>query len=135
MTQVFEGVRYTGITCGKCSIRFFVTEKYQSELAATKDTFYCPNGHPRAYVESTEEKLRRERDQLKQRLAEWQDAENDQRLAREAAERSAAARKGVITRMKKRTAAGKCPCCRRNFAALAQHMAHMHPQYLAEEVQ
>jgi hypothetical protein len=34
-----------------------------------------------------------------------------------------------MTRIKKRVAAGVCPCCNRSFKDLARHMAGQHPDY------
>ena len=46
-----------------------------------------------------------------------------------AAERSAAAYKGHLTRVKRRVGNGVCPCCNRTFKNLADHMTTKHPDY------
>jgi hypothetical protein len=99
-------------------------------------TITCPNGHPWVYAagESDFDKLRRERDRLTQRIAEKDDEIAHQKLLREEAEKSAAARKGVITRLKNRASAGVCPCCNRTVLQMARHMATKHPGFKAEEV-
>lgn len=42
------------------------------------------------------------------------------------------AQKGQNTRLKKRIAAGVCPCCNRSFANLREHMAGQHPDFTGE---
>jgi hypothetical protein len=56
--------------------------------------------------------------------------ERDQRLA---AERSAAAVRGHITRLKNRIAKGVCPECHQAFPSLARHMETKHPAYREAE--
>lgn len=63
-------------------------------------------------------------------------AETRERAARdqaEAAERSAIAYKGHATRLRKRAAAGVCPCCTRSFQNLQRHMASQHPTFSGEQ--
>lgn len=105
--------------------------------------FYCAYGHSQVYVkgESQETLLRRERDQLKQRQAQLQDAVADEKRKREHAMRlleiasaETAATKKSLVKLKKRTAAGTCPCCNRSFSALSQHIATKHPTFRAEDM-
>jgi cell division septum initiation protein DivIVA len=97
--------------------------------------FFCPNGHSLSFGETENDRLRRERDRLKQQLAEKDDAILRVRDRADAAERSASARKGVITRLKNRAAAGVCPCCNRSFENLRRHMSNQHPTFSAQEVE
>ena len=121
--------------CCDCGIEFHVPVQFQRACQEnSKKSFHCPNGHSQHYTESEADKLRRERDKLKQEQAYLNDRLRQLRDEREAAERSASARKGVITRMKKRAAAGVCQCCNRTFQNLANHMANKHPKFVAEEV-
>lgn len=103
--------------------------------------FFCPNGHQLSYRDSENDRVRRERDQLKQReawyaerLKEARQRADRERGARETAERQASARKGQITRLKNRAAAGVCPCCNRSFENLRRHMSSKHPHFVVEEV-
>lgn len=127
----------------RCGVAFWLTADTDRHLRMSSQTFYCPFGHASVWPqgESEEDKLRRERDRLKQenaRLEEMQrmalataNAQRDQRLA---AERSASAYRGQVTRLKNRAAAGVCPCCNRTFVNLRRHMAAKHAGFLAEEV-
>ena len=66
---------------------------------------------------SEREKLRRERDQLKQQLA-YKDDE-------------IAAKGKQLTRLQKRIHAGVCPCCNRTFTNVARHMKTKHPNVVS----
>lgn len=118
-------------TCFRCKTSFGISnEVYQIAQDRREGfSFYCPNGHSQCYVsgETEETKLRRERDRLNQDRARLHDMIRDEREAREAAERRAAAMKGVATKMKNRIKAGVCPCCNRTFQDLARHISSKHP--------
>jgi len=120
--------------CVACFVRFGVPVGFTAARRRDSKSFFCPNGHSMSYREDEADKLRRERDRLKQQLAEKDDEIASQRSSREAAERQAAARKGQITRLKNRAAAGLCPCCNRSFHNMSRHMATKHPGFIAEEV-
>lgn len=96
--------------------------------------YSCAYGHKQYLCigESDEEKLRRERDRLVQRLAEKDDDIRRQREQREAAERRAAAARGQVTKIKNRVGRGVCPCCNRTFENLSRHMTSQHPTFTAE---
>jgi hypothetical protein len=44
-------------------------------------------------------------------------------------ERRYAAQKGATTKARKRHVAGVCPCCKRSFKQVREHMERMHPDY------
>lgn len=125
-SQVFTaGVTFQIMECGNCGTPFAIPMSLYEELKVTQATWYCPNGHARHFTETTESRLRK-------RLAAAEAARTHERDQREAAERSLRAQKGHATRLRRRIAAGTCPCCRRNFQDLARHMAGQHPDYAAE---
>lgn len=118
-------------------------------------TFYCGYGHAQVFAEgeTDEQKLRRERDNLKQQMARLeQEAREADRIAAEAtarakdaddrarqAEQRAAGHKSQATHARKRIAAlkarvshGVCPCCNRTFGDLSRHMTTKHPKWSAE---
>jgi hypothetical protein len=104
--------------------------------------FCCPYGHSQVFAkgESEADRMRRERDRLKQQMAQRDDdhrAERDRLLGQIAAEKKqTAVASGKATKARKRAAAGLCPCCNRSFAStrMAAHMKTMHPDFKAEEV-
>jgi hypothetical protein len=118
--------------CGECGIRWAMPPRFVEGRRNDGKTFYCPNGHARVFRESEADKLRRERDHLKQQLVERDDRINRERECREAAERRASAARGQVARLKNRAAAGVCPCCNRTFSQLARHMADKHPGFAVE---
>lgn len=131
---VVEGRWHAEKTCPVCGISYYVPmafEREQERLGA-KGGWYCPNGHKRVYRESSENILRRERDNLAQRIAEKDDEIRHQSELAAANERRVSAAKGQITKLKKRAANGVCPCCNRTFANLANHMSNKHPGFISE---
>lgn len=123
-------------TCCNCNAPFAMSDTvYRVALERReKFLFYCPNGHGQSYLsgESEADKLRRERDRLIQDRAWYEDELRAERAARETAEKRVSAAKGQITKLKKRAAAGVCPCCNRTFANLQRHMHAQHPTFVAE---
>lgn len=89
--------------------------------------YWCAYGHKQYLCvgESEEDKLRRERDRLQQRIAQ----KNDEIKSLEGRRRAAV---GQVTKIKNRVGHGVCPCCNRTFENLARHMAHQHPAFTAE---
>lgn len=116
--------------CGKCGITFAVPNGFRDEKLETGQTFYCPNGHPRAFVETEATRLRRRVEALQGEAQRAYAQATHQRDQREAAERSNAALRGVITKKNKRAAAGVCQCCSRTFQDVARHMASQHPGFV-----
>ncbi len=89
--------------------------------------FYCPNGHDQFYTgETEEEKLKRALDQERTRSGRLA-AERDQLEARRRSQKAA------NTRLRKRLANGVCPCCKRSFEDLHEHMKAKHPDYVVED--
>lgn len=89
---------------------------------------YCPVGHKFFYTETTKEKLERAQEELRRE----QQRHRDTREWLRSEERSHAATRGHLTRVKKRVQHGVCPCCNRTFQNLQRHMTSKHPDYSAE---
>lgn len=124
------------ITCchKDCGISFAVPSWWCRGKKQTRSTFFCPNGHSQHFSgETEEEKLRRERNLLAQRIAQKDDEIASQRRMREEAERSASAFRGQVTRLRNRAKAGLCPCCNRHFTNLERHIKGQHPEFQGEE--
>lgn len=129
--------KFVEIHCYRCKEPFGLASSTYDTLKRQADngTFYCPHGHSQCFPagETEAEKLRRERDQLKQRIAMEQDWRSEAEARAEAERRRAAAFKGQATRLRTRAKAGICPCCNRHFTALERHMATKHPGFQAEQ--
>lgn len=120
------------LSCGECGIEFHVPAAWQRERREKGDNWYCPNGHCRVYRESDVDKLKRELAVAERRRQEAEARTAAARERRDALERSLRTVKGHQTRLKRRVAAGCCPCCRRSFQNLARHMQSQHPEFAGE---
>jgi hypothetical protein len=131
----------TLVNCYKCGIPFGLPVRFQQHLEDSCDSFYCPNGHPQAYIESTESKLRKQLDkerqnaervaqQLKSTVARRE--EEIHNLNKEVLSERGKANyhKGKRKKLEARVAHGVCTCCNRTFQDLAAHMASKHPEQL-----
>ena len=118
------------ISCPDCGVIFGLEPGYQAERRKSHQSFYCPNGHKLHYPGMTEQEKEIER--LKTSV-EWHRTRAETKAQEaETAKRSAAASRGVVTRIKKRITKGVCPCCNRYFRDLHQHMQGQHPDWKHE---
>jgi hypothetical protein len=116
--------------CGQCGVVFGFTESLVDIRRDDHKTWYCPNGHHWSFTgENTEERLKRELKQEKDRAARTNARLDQVRAERDHAKASLTSTKGVVTKLKKRVANGVCPCCNRTFKDLARHMAGQHPDF------
>lgn len=113
--QVFEfRAQLTSEECITCGCVFAFSTTLKNELRRSHRTFYCPSGHGQVFNTETEA----------ERLAKVV-AERDAQLGRERAFRVVA--EGQLADLRRRTAHGVCPCCKRTFANVARHMKTKHP--------
>mgnify|MGYP001601907496 CR=1 FL=1 len=109
-------VSYEAMVCGECGISFAAPESFWSNRRDDHKTWYCPNGHSRHYPgESEKEKAQRLLREEQARHQRTISRENEERAAREKAERKL-----------KRVGRGVCPDCNRTFQNLARHMTCKH---------
>ena len=128
-------------TCCSCGILFAMPNDYRQQRLNDHEAFWCPAGHRQYYTgKSDAEKLR---DQLAAEKHKTEQAqalaahrltriEDEQRAAQRIARRLSATQ-GVVTRHKRKIAAGKCPCCSAAFKDLASHMKNRHPNWNPEK--
>ena len=122
--------------CYRCRSEIVLPDElYHAAKRSPRITFWCPFGHEQYFVEgeTDEQKLRRERDRLAQRIAERDDDVRRERELREATERRLSAARGQVTRIKNRVGNGVCPCCNRSFSNLHNHMHKQHPDYAKDD--
>lgn len=124
-------VDLTETDCITCGVRYALPTAMYRHQQEKGGFHHCPNGHSQGWSKEESEiaRLRRERDLAKQQIAR---AEDEAREAREQAARDVAKAKAETKRLKKRTAAGTCPCCQRTFSNMAEHMKHQHPEFVGE---
>lgn len=122
------------VSCGhkECEGSNFGMERgFYDARRTNHDAWWCPRGHRRYYTgESnleTAERLRKEAQVRASRALARALAAEDQAAA---AERSARAVRGHLTRQRRRAAHGVCPVCPRTFANVEQHVARQHPDYV-----
>jgi len=122
------GYTFEAHQCGTCGVVWAIDLEYLNARREDHEGWVCPNGHSFVYNGPSEtEKLKRQLERERTRSGRIA-AERDQ------IEASRRATKGVVTKMKKRAAAGVCPCCNRTFKQLADHMATQHPEYAEAKV-
>lgn len=123
-----DGVSSVVTDCVQCGCRFTVPQPMWDSQRESGGFHFCPSGHKQGWSEggTINAQLRRERDRLKQRVAQKDD--DIQQL-----KNSVAAQKGQVTKLKKRASAGVCLCCNRTFQNLARHMATKHADMDAEK--
>jgi hypothetical protein len=116
--------------CISCGVLFAIPSGLRDRLIDTHRNFYCPNGHVMQFTGQTEaQKAREEAARLQARLERAEAREVHLRDQLDTTERQRRVAKGQLTKVKNRIAAGVCPCCRRTFTNLADHMAGQHPDY------
>ena len=127
------------VNCGVCGGSYAISARFHKPCRDKGESWRCPYPNCNTWWGFTESghakevaRLKRERDQAK-RDAKWQEERKQKALA-EAEHQAARARgyKGALTKAKKRSAAGVCPCCHRTFKQLARHMKAKHPDYNPE---
>lgn len=116
-------------TCCNCSVAFAMPTEMMDRLRTNGGSFYCPNGHSQHYTKTEVQRLRTELNKANKDAQYWRQRKVEEEAARQHAERQAAARKGLVTKIKNRISNGVCPCCNRTFTDLQRHMESKHPDY------
>lgn len=124
-TVILRGQRHTVWECGSCGVVCTCPEIVYEQHRAEGGYHTCPNGHSWGWNDNgcEREKLRRERDRLKQTVAQ-----KDDEIAMQASRALKA--ESEIIRLHKRAKAGVCPCCNRTFVNMARHMKTKHPNVM-----
>ena len=127
--------------CANCGVVFAITHNLESRRREDGQNFYCPNGHPMIFgkgaIARAEERAAAAEAREKAARAREDRAWVATRAARDqadAAERSARAYRGHLTRMKRKIAAGVCPVgnCRRHFDNVQAHILTQHSAWAGE---
>lgn len=115
--------------CSACGVLMGVPTQWDQARRQDLRSIFCPNGHTMSYRESPKDVTIRQL--TASRDYHRSDAARERQQA-ESAKRSAAAARGVVTRIKKRIAKGVCPCCKRYFADVHRHIQGQHPEFQAD---
>ncbi len=89
------------IVFGCCGVPVWLPKNFVNDKRNTKDSFYCPNGHSRSFMESTADRLQRELNAAKK------DVEN---------------KNEKLEKLK----TGKCPFCWKTVKDLSAHINRVH---------
>lgn len=118
------------VECAACHMDFGMLPRFQSDRRRDHMSFYCPAGHLNYYSQKSDiEQARDKAEREAARAANLTARLDQEQAARQRAQRRVIAMKGVVTRTKKRIAAGKCVRCSEEFPNLATHMAEEHPGF------
>ncbi len=102
MAYTIAGQEFHLITCYACGIAFLISDAYDDRLRKNHKTFYCPTGHSQSYAGKTEaEKLREKLASIKKYAAAECVAKTEAFKREDAANRSNAALRGHLTRLKR----------------------------------
>lgn len=132
-TETYIGTLHV-LNCGVCGVPHGIpVEIFNRCDRDHSENWYCPNGHYLHFLGKTEaSKLRAQVAALEGAVVEERQRTERAREEAEHRKRQLAAAKGRITKMRRRAAAGVCPCCNRQFVQVVRHMAAKHPDELAE---
>lgn len=127
------------IVCSQCRGDMWLPlALHETARRSEEIIFHCPYGHRQHFPKGDGETtlLRRERDRLKQQLAEKDDDIKALKAVVAKEREHTLKMKSVATKVRKRNAAGLCPCCNRSFASaqMQRHIKTKHPEFKAEEV-
>lgn len=135
-TITIEGVTHEWHVCITCGVVYTIPQAVIANQRKEGGYHTCCNGHSQGWgkEQSENEKTRRERDQLRQKLAEKDDEIRAKEREAAAALTNLASERAKAAKVKKRASAGICPCCNRTVGQMARHMKSKHPQFVAEAV-
>jgi len=124
--------------CWQCKCEIWLPQELYdaAKRGADKIIFHCAYGHGGVFGKGDSELdvVRRERDWLKQQLAQRESRIANLQTKLEGEIKESVSLRKAATKTKKRAAAGTCPCCHRTFRQMALHMRNKHPTFKAEEV-
>lgn len=128
---ITSAINLETVDCCKCGGVFAVNKNWNDSRRVDGVGFHCPYcdsplSYGTSYVEGLKRQIgdkdfeiQRERQRHDQTKAELRETESRRR-----------AEKGAKMRIKNRVANGVCPCCKRTFQNLAQHMHQQHPKFV-----
>lgn len=125
-----QGTEFRVTHCS-CGLQFALTADFERRRREDQRRFYCPQGHELSFKTSELDRVRGELAREKARTeAAQQVAESAKAFAKRVElERDSVAR--AHKRMRERVANGVCPCCRRTFQNLRDHMRTEHPDFVS----
>lgn len=120
---------YTIVRCAECGLGIGLPPGFEQARRLDRKSFFCAWGHSQWFPGKTQEQQIKE---LRAQVATKDDLLQSARAEGEKRYRLQRAAEGKTRALKKRIAAGVCPCCSRTFQNLARHMKTQHPGVAAE---
>lgn len=120
-----KAIEFIMMECGGCGLPFMVPSEWKQKKVDELGSFSCPNGCSRVFIGKT--KAQKIQDQLDlERRQHSQQADN---LINQVLQKTSELNK--VNRQLKKVKNGVCPVhgCQRSFHSLADHLAHVHPEY------
>lgn len=123
-------VEFQTITCS-CGGVYALTKVYVENKREVGECWACPYCRRGWGFDGSGEnaKLKRKLERAKTDIDYWRKDRDAVAAERDHANRCVAAERGAKTKLKKRAAAGLCPCCNRTLQNLARHMSGQHPGF------
>lgn len=122
--------RLVTCTCYKCGITFAMPQYFKTKRQEDTENFWCPNGHPQAFIKSEAQKLREQLEAEKRNSEWWRSVAKNRDSQIKGVNIQLGKVKAKLKRTETRVGNGVCPCCNRSFVALARHMKTKHPDYV-----
>ena len=130
IAKIDAGISLEVRTCPVCFINYALPIELVQRKKREGGDWYCPNGHNLVFTESETDKLRKQLESAKSDAKYWQNRKNEVQQQKDFVERSLAAQKGQVTKLKKRISNGVCPCCSRHFTNVERHIKTKHPEFV-----
>lgn len=130
---ITQSTTYERQDCVNCGVAFFIPKFLDQMIRSHKgQSFYCPNGHSMSYREGDVERLKRELNAARQREETIRKQTETALFERDVARAAVTSAEKTQRRLRKRIAAGVCPCCHRTVSQMARHMKTKHPEFEKE---
>jgi hypothetical protein len=118
------------VTCYRCGVPIWMETWILKKRRNDHQSFFCYNGHSQSFSDETEAaRLKRQLDRERGLTRMARDEAANERARAEHLGRSRDVYKGKLKATKQRIKNGVCPCCKRTFANLHDHMSTQHPDY------
>lgn len=130
MTSTFtQSIEMVQVVCS-CGMVYCIPEPYRSNCQRHGKSWHCPGCQVSwGFSESEADRLRKRLLAQEAETKAAREATARERDRRQAEERSHAATRGQLTKVKRRSAAGVCPCCSHRFLDVRRHMKAKHPEH------
>lgn len=127
MTDLLTGL--VTIRCCECSVTFGMSDQLYKLRLKDGKAFYCPVGHKQFFTENNEAALKKQLQNALTSKQFYQDRADHYRESMIKEENRSRGLKGALTMTRRRIANGKCPCCKKTFDDLKNHIKSDHPKY------